>query len=144
MKHIHYVIHTRSNSILPLFLGCMIKHGHKLKAFKILCFILIEIRKMTKKNPFLFLQYLIDRTRPLVHYKIKRKGKRINYIPTLITLHHSRMLAIKWILFSSLLRNEQKFKYKLLSELLSLHSHKGYSYKKKKEIYKIVLKNRFR
>jgi len=135
----------RSNAIFPLFLGCLIKHGQKTKALQIFYYLLIHLRYIFKKNPFLFLEKIIERTRPIVHYSMYYIKRRIIYKSRLITIHRSRMLAIKWILIAAKIRFENTFKARILSELLNLYKNKrGFSYKKQKEIYKMVLKNRQR
>jgi len=132
----------RTTAIIPLFCGCLIKNGNRYKAYKIFLQVLRELRFKLNLNPFFIIESVIRRTRPVVYYKLKRKGKRIQQIPSLIRLRKSNILAIKWLINSAYDRVEKKFVQKLIVEILLLYSNIGVSYKKKREIYNIVLTNR--
>ena len=128
--------------ILEKIITNIMYHGKKRIAYKVFLDTLNIIKKKTNKNPYLVLEKALDNIKPAVELK-KIVVAGISYrIPILVSDERGIALAIKWLVFYSRKRTENKISEKLSNEIIDASNNNGLTIKYKEELNKVALVNR--
>ena len=138
------------NSVwLNKFINKFIKHGRKhiaeqtvLKSFK-------EIKYKIQKKPILLLISLLLKTRPIISFVSKRKGKQVIDIPIPIAAKKQLLISLKWIVLAIKINKSISLKKKITNEFVKFGLNTGLSLKTRKSsflkrIFESRLNSRYR
>jgi len=79
---------------LKFLLGSLVKNGHKIKSYKILCNFLFSLKKYYN-NSYLTLFYSLNKIRPNILLVKKRRGTSVYDLPRLLSLNQEKCSAVK-------------------------------------------------
>jgi small subunit ribosomal protein S7 len=144
LKGLEDNILIRKQFIYNLFIGLLLKRGHRLYAEKLLISVLSQIRIKTNKDPFMIIEECVDKLKPIVNLRYKVVSGTIYRLPVTITRRKSYALAIRWLVKSAQQRLEKSIDRKLYEEFATLIEGiaMGGAMNKKEELYKIAILNR--
>jgi ribosomal protein S7 len=140
IKYLNFKITRRL--IIKKILNLIIKKGKKNKAFKILVNILLKIKIITKKSPYLILLSGIKNLKPYVEITKVRKAGKIYEVPVPLTKKKQLFLVLHWMLSAAKLKNKSNFSKALISEIFDNFFKKGVSIKTKENLVKKIYINR--
>jgi len=132
----------KRRNIINMFIGSLVKSGHRLRAEKICLQVMRNVKYELKKNPFFVLESCVRRVRPVLTFKPKKVAGIIYKLPAVLKVQRSNVIAIKWLLNEAHARHEKDIVSKLTKEILEAYKGKSAVYKKRKELHRIALVNR--
>jgi len=135
-KHTLIKMDSIFNSIwLNKFINKFIKHGRKHIAEKIVLKSFNDIKYTLRKKPILLLISLLLKTRPVISFVSKRKGKRFIDIPIPLKAKQQLLISLKWIVLAIKINQSISLKKKITNELLTCVLNKGTRLKIRKNIF---------
>ncbi|WXB47374.1 MAG: hypothetical protein V9V01_00105 [Candidatus Shikimatogenerans sp. Tmey] len=134
------------NQIFNNFIKLLMKNGKKIISQKIFYKMFNIIKKKIKKNNKKTIKFIIEIIKKnSIKYKFikKKNGSNVINIPYLIEDKFKRYnLGIKLIIFYSKKRKENNISSKLAFEIINTYKKISNTYKKKKEINKLLKLNK--
>ena len=135
-----FVLNT--DPIIKKFLNILMKKGNKAKAEKIFFSILVNIRKVLKKNPYYWFKKGLFM---LQSYMWLQKIKRFktNVTPEVTSFKHNISRSSKNLIkYASLRIQERSIDEQIAKEILETLKKKSVAFKKKGELERIIVFNR--
>lgn len=121
------------------------RRGKKNKAISLLSDAIFEI-KAKKLNHFFILRKAISNVKPMLYYRLQKRGSRVIKLPNGISFNKSFFLCFKWLVDSAKSKTHNSvinnFSKKLSIELIEASKGYGLSLKKKTDLYEVLLENR--
>ena len=116
--------------------------GKKTTAEKILYDALEKIKSKNNEDPLKIFNNAISNVRPNLEVRSRRVGGATYQVPMEVRPKRAQTLAMKWIVESSLKRNEKTMKERVANEIIDAFNNKGNSVKKREETHKMADANR--
>jgi small subunit ribosomal protein S7 len=136
---------NNTNRLFFRFVNIIMRRGKKNLAISLFSNALLDL-KGKKLNPYFIIRKAISNAKPVLYYRLQKRGARVIKLPQGIKVNKSFFLCFKWLidgakskLHSTVLNS---FSKKLSSELIDASKGNGNALKKKTELYDILLENR--
>jgi len=84
----------------------------------------------------------IEQIRPAVEVRPRRVGGSVYQIPTEVSEHRARSLALRWLINAAATRNDKTMGLRLGNELFDASEGRGIAFKKKIDVHKMAESNR--
>lgn len=127
------------------FVNIIMRKGKKNLAISLMQNSLVEL-KLKKLNPYFIIRKAISNVKPVLYYRLQKRGSRVIKLPMGIKSSKSFFLCFKWLIEGSKMKSHSiqlnSFSKKLASELIDASKGIGIALKKKTELYEILLENR--
>lgn len=131
------------NSILvSMLINKILMEGKKTLAQKIIYAAMVNIQKITKKDPLEILGKAIANIAPKIELKSRRVRGATYQVPVEIKIERSNSLALKFLVKSARNRPGRNMIIKLENEIIDAYNNTGNSIKKKEDIYKMAEANK--
>lgn len=130
-----------SETITKLINNIMID-GKKGKAQTILYGTFDKIKQDTKENPLDVFNRALDNVMPNLELKVRRIGGSNYQIPIEVSERRKKILALRWLVNYSRLRNEKTMIERLAAEIIDASNGTGASVKKKDDTHKTAASNK--
>ncbi|MBI2636486.1 30S ribosomal protein S7 [Candidatus Peregrinibacteria bacterium] len=141
-KPIKPFIPAGSDPLMEKFISCVMKHGKKSLARRIVSNAFDIIKTRTKEPPTeVFSKALLNVT-PLVEVRPKRIAGSVYQIPVEVNPRRQMALSIRWILDAARSRKGVPIAHKLALELLDASADQGSAVKKKQDVLKMAQANK--
>lgn len=132
-----------SDSIVPHFIGRMIKGGKKSTAERVFYSAFDQLKELeTSKAPLEVFLEAVQNVKPLVEVRSRRLGGSTLQVPVEVPEKRQLSLAIRWIITAARNRSGHGMSYKLAHELFDASHSSGAAYKKREDAYKMAEANR--
>ena len=141
-KRIYGVDPICKSVLVHIIVNRIMRHGKKSLSYRVLYFVLNEIRKKTQSAPLAILEHAIRKVSPSVQLKSRRVGGTNYQIPIRVGQRRSITIAIKWILISSRRRSGQTRVMNLSREFFEAAQGNGGSVRKREEVSRIAEANK--
>jgi small subunit ribosomal protein S7 len=141
-KRIYGADHICKSILVHMVVNRIIRHEKKSLSYRLLYFVISEIRKKTHSAPLAILEHAIRKVAPSVQLKSRRVGGTNYQIPMRVGQRRGITLAIKWILISSRRRSGQTRIMNLSRELFEAAQGNGGSVRKREEVFRIAEANK--
>ena len=137
------------NFLLVYFLQLLVQKGKKMFYEKKILQALLLIKLKLKLNPFLIFFEVLEKTKPSLDIKFKKKVHKANKIlipiPICLNQYQQYIKILRWFKLNLIfLMNKNIIIYKFFEKILNLYLYKeNFIFQKKNEIYKHVIINKF-
>jgi len=84
----------------------------------------------------------IEQITPVIEVKARRVGGSMYQVPTEVSAHRARSLALRWLVSFASKRGDKTMGTRLGYELLDAHEGRGLAFKKKLDVHKMAEANR--
>ncbi|MCB5250200.1 MAG: 30S ribosomal protein S7 [Candidatus Cloacimonadales bacterium] len=128
--------------LLSKFINCVMKHGEKSVAEKIVYGALDIVSDRSKTVGIDVFTEALHNVRPLVKVVSRRVGGSNYQIPIEVTEKAGIAIAFRWIISASRNRSEKSMKECLAAEILSAYKKEGTSVKKREDTHKMAEANK--
>jgi small subunit ribosomal protein S7 len=128
--------------ILAKFTNCLMWHGKRSVAERIVYGALDSIEQRHSKPGIDVFREAIDNVRPLVEVRSRRVGGATYQVPTEVRQSRRDTLAIRWLIQNSRARGEKSMRERLAGELFDASQNRGNAVKKKEDTHKMAEANR--
>lgn len=125
------------------FINCIMRHGKKSVAERILYKALEEVRRRFKDaEPFEVFKKAVENVKPLVEVKSRRVGGATYQVPVEVNPLRQQSLAIRWILEAARAQKGKPLYLKLASELIDAYGQRGAAMTVRENTHKMAEANR--
>ena len=131
--------------ILSQLLNKLIKDGKKSIALKYFFLFLKDINRHSEQlliPSSIFLSRALNNIRPVLSVQKFWKGRKVFYLPKLISREQEIKIALKWLIKSSNNRKEKKLNQRLTNEILDCYKGTGSTLSKKQNLYDMIIESR--
>jgi len=128
-------------NIITRFKKTFLKKGKSLLLNKYINFC-IKILKKKMKNPWILIFILSKKIKINIHYTTKRIGSDTLIIPKNLDTNKNIKLGFRLFFHTAKLNKEKNLKLRLLNEFINTLQTESETIKLKKNLYKILLKNK--
>ncbi len=142
--HRKYLPDPKYNDILVTrFINVLMKDGKKSTAERVFYGALdIVGEKNEGTSPLEMFRKAMENVKPNIEVKSRRVGGATYQVPIEVRQDRKIALAIRWMIASSLKRNENYMKNKLAGEIIDAVNNSGASVKKRDDTHKMAEANR--
>lgn len=130
------------NQLLNRIVNRILKNGKKHLAYRVLYKALRTIGQRTKERPLAVFRQAIERTRPSVIVKARRRGGSTYQVPVEIRVVQGIILAIRWIIGAARRRTGRSMVSKLAYELIDAARQTGGAIRKREETHRMAEANK--
>jgi len=134
--------HKYKDTILTKFMNRIMLDGKKSVSERIVYGAFDIVFNKTNKKPIEFFHEALDNVKPNLEVRSRRVGGATYQVPMEVRPKRAQTLAMKWIVASSLKRNEKTMRERIASEIMDAHNNKGNAVKKREETHKMAESNR--
>lgn len=131
-----------NDPVVTKFISCLMYHGKRSVAEKIVYDAFATIEKKTGNNPHQVFTEALENIKPVVEVKSRRVGGATYQVPVEVRPERRLALGIRWLVKYSRDRNEKSMSQKLAGEILEAQKGTGSSIKKKEDIRKMAEANK--
>jgi small subunit ribosomal protein S7 len=147
-KYKSYFDGVYKSSLLYQFVNLLTTHGNKSLFERFFYSSLTALSLSLRDNPYMIFFEVIERTRPTVFIKLKKKitknRSKVFILPKVLSSYQQYSQSLKWLKMSCLIRDtKDKISYRLYKESISLFlNNDSFLLLKKREVYKCATLNR--
>ena len=134
--------HKFKDLILAKFMNRIMKDGKKSVSEKIVYGAFDIVSKKTDKSPIEYFHDALNNVKPSLEVRSRRVGGATYQVPMEVRPRRAQALAMKWIVDSSIKRNEKTMRERVASEIMDAFNNKGNAVKKREETHKMAEANR--
>lgn len=138
------------NFLIFYLLQSLMRIGKKVIHEKFFFEALLLLKLKLKINPFLIVFEIIEKNKPILDIKFKKKKYKnkinLTVIPIYLNQYAQYKKILKWLKLNLIfLATKKKIVYKFFLEILNLYLFKenNFVFKKKYELYKYIIINKF-
>jgi small subunit ribosomal protein S7 len=128
--------------VLTKFMNCIMEHGKKSVAEKIVYGAFDTVESRAKQNPIEVFHTALDNVAPSVEVRSRRVGGATYQVPVEVRPDRRQALAIRWLITAARGRNEKTMVDKLSAELLDAANNRGTAVKKREDTHRMADANR--
>lgn len=127
---------------LAKFINCLMLHGKRSTAERIVYDSLTRIAKSQRREPLEVFELAVRNATPILEVKPKRVGGATYQVP--VEIRHDRRLALarRWIIRSARARHGRSMSDRLAAELMDASNGMGQAVKRKEDTHKMAESNR--
>ena len=127
--------------VVAKFMNCVMLHGAKATAEKIVYGALDRVAEKTKQDPLKAFNEALDNVKPAVEVRSRRVGGATYQVPVEVRPDRKQALAIRWIIAAARNRSEQTMEQRLAGEFLDALANKGAAVRKREETHRMAEAN---
>jgi small subunit ribosomal protein S7 len=124
------------------FMNCVMSHGRKSTAEKIVYGAFEVVHDRTREDPVLVFHKAIENVRPMVEVKSRRVGGSTYQVPVEVRTERQTALAMRWIINHARKRAGKSMREKLANELIEASHNRGGAIKKKEDVHRMAEANK--
>ena len=128
--------------VVAKFMNCVMLHGAKATAEKIVYGALDRVAEKTKQEPLKAFNEALDNVKPAVEVRSRRVGGATYQVPVEVRPDRKQALAIRWIIAAARNRSEQTMEQRLAGEFLDALANKGAAVRKREETHRMADANK--
>lgn len=128
--------------VVAKFMNCVMLHGAKATAEKIVYGALDRVAEKTKQEPLKAFNEALDNVKPAVEVRSRRVGGATYQVPVEVPPDRKQALAIRWIIAAARNRSEQTMEQRLAGEFLDALANKGAAVRKREETHRMAEANK--
>ena len=128
--------------VVAKFMNCVMLHGAKATAEKIVYGALDRVAEKTKQEPLKAFNEALDSVKPAVEVRSRRVGGATYQVPVEVRPDRKQALAIRWIIAAARNRSEQTMEQRLAGEFLDALANKGAAVRKREETHRMAEANK--
>ena len=128
--------------VVAKFMNCVMLHGAKATAEKIVYGALDRVAEKTKQEPLKAFNEALDNVKPAVEVRSRRVGGATCQVPVEVRPDRKQALAIRWIIAAARNRSEQTMEQRLAGEFLDALANKGAAVRKREETHRMAEANK--
>ncbi|MBQ8346700.1 MAG: 30S ribosomal protein S7 [Alphaproteobacteria bacterium] len=128
--------------VVAKFMNCVMLHGAKATAEKIVYGALDRVAEKTKQEPLKVFNEALDNVKPAVEVRSRRVGGATYQVPVEVRPDRKQALAIRWIIAAARNRSEQTMEQRLAGEFLDALANKGAAVRKREETHRMAEANK--
>ena len=128
--------------VVAKFMNCVMLHGAKATAEKIVYGALDRVAEKTKQDPLKAFNEALDNVKPAVEVRSRRVGGATYQVPVEVRPDRKQALAIRWIIAAARNRSEQTMEQRLAGEFLDALANKGAAVRKREETHRMAEANK--
>lgn len=128
--------------VVAKFMNCVMLHGAKATAEKIVYGALDRVAEKTKQEPLKAFNEALDNVKPAVEVRSRRVGGATYQVPVEVRPDRKQALAIRWIIAAARNRSEQTMEQRLAGEFLDALANKGAAVRKREETHRMAEANK--
>lgn len=128
--------------VVAKFMNCVMLHGAKATAEKIVYGALDRVAEKTKQEPLKAFNEALDNVKPAVEVRSRRVGGATYQVPVEVRPDRRQALAIRWIIAAARNRSEQTMEQRLAGEFMDALSNKGAAVRKREETHRMAEANK--
>ena len=121
--------------VVAKFMNCVMLHGAKATAEKIVYGALDRVAEKTKMEPFKAFAHAWENVKPPVEVTSRRVGGATYPVPVEVRPERKQALAIRWIINAALSRSEETMEQRVAGECMEAWSNKGAAGRKREETH---------
>lgn len=137
------MIAPANDPLLEYLSSHLMKHGERNKANKLTTGMLAELYKLTKSPPLPIFRNAIALASPSIRMKSHKKNAKNIHVPTPLSDRQRTFFAIKWLITASKSRSEKRIHERLAKEVLKIVDGDSEVLRRKAEVHKVAVANRF-
>lgn len=127
---------------LSRFINCVMSHGKKSTAEKIVYGALDTIIDRTREDPIQVFHKAIENVKPMVEVKSRRVGGSTYQVPIEVREERRAALAMRWLIQYARSRSGRSMTEKLANELIEASHLRGNAVKKKDDVHRMAEANK--
>jgi len=124
------------------FMNCVMSHGRKSTAEKIVYGAFEVVHDRTREDPVLVFHKAIENVRPMVEVKSRRVGGSTYQVPVEVRAERQTALAMRWLIAHARKRAGKSMREKLANELIEASHNRGGAIKKKEDVHRMAEANK--
>jgi len=124
------------------FMNCVMSHGRKSTAEKIVYGAFEVVHERTREDPVLVFHKAIENVRPMVEVKSRRVGGSTYQVPVEVRTERQTALAMRWLIAHARKRAGKSMREKLANELIEASHNRGGAIKKKEDVHRMAEANK--
>ncbi len=128
--------------VVAKFMNCVMLHGAKATAERIVYGALDRVAEKTKQEPLKVFNEALDNVKPAVEVRSRRVGGATYQVPVEVRPDRKQALAIRWIISAARNRSEQTMEQRLAGEFLDALANKGAAVRKREETHRMAEANK--
>ena len=128
--------------VVAKFMNCVMLHGAKATAERIVYGALDRVAEKTKQEPLMVFNEALDKVKPAVEVRSRRVGGATYQVPVEVRPDRKQALAIRWIISAARNRSEQTMEQRLAGEFLDALANKGAAVRKREETHRMAEANK--
>ena len=128
--------------VVAKFMNCVMLHGAKATAEKIVYGALDRVAEKTKQEPLKVFNEALENVKPAVEVRSRRVGGATYQVPVEVRPDRKQALAIRWIISAARARSEQTMEQRLAGEFLDALANKGAAVRKREETHRMAEANK--
>lgn len=130
------------DQLITRFMNCVMSHGKKHVAEKIVYGSFEVINTRTREDPLLVFRRAVDNTKPAVEVKSRRVGGSTYQVPVEVRPERQTALALRWLIEHARKRAGKSMEEKLANELIEASHSRGGAIKKKEDVHRMAEANK--
>jgi small subunit ribosomal protein S7 len=131
-----------NNKLVSRFINCLMTHGKRSVAQRILYGSLDIIEKRTKEDGLAIFRQAINNAKPVLEVRSKRVGGQTYQVPVDVKAERRTTLAMRWTIESARGRGEKTMQERLAGELLDAYKNEGAAIRRKLDQHRMADANR--
>ena len=128
--------------VVAKFMNCVMLHGAKATAERIVYGALDRVAEKTKQEPLKVFNEALENVKPAVEVRSRRVGDATYQVPVEVRPDRKQALAIRWIISAARARSEQTMEQRLAGEFLDALANKGAAVRKREETHRMAEANK--
>lgn len=137
------MIPPADDPLLHYLASHIMQHGERHKASRVVTNMLAQIHRLTEAPPLPILRHAIFLASPSVRIKSHKKSAKSVMVPMPLSDRQRTFFAVQWLLNASKSRNERKLEDRLAKEVIRIIEGESDVLKKKTEVHKLAVANRY-
>ncbi len=128
--------------VVSKFTVCLMIHGKKSTAEKILYGAFDIVEGKAKTDPLQLFHEALDNVKPAVEVRSRRVGGATYQVPVEVRAERRQALAIRWLVGSARNRSENTMRERLAGELMDAANNRGSAVKKREDTHRMAEANK--
>lgn len=128
--------------VVAKFMNCIMLHGAKSTAEKIVYGALDRVAQKTKLEPLKAFSDALENVKPTVEVRSRRVGGATYQVPVEVRPERRQTLAIRWIINAARARSEETMEERLAGEFMDAMNNRGSAVKKREDTHRMAEANK--
>lgn len=128
--------------VIAKFMNCVMLHGAKATAEKIVYGALDRVAEKSKQEPLKAFNEALENVKPAVEVRSRRVGGATYQVPVEVRPDRKQALAIRWIINAARGRSEETMEQRLAGEFLDALANKGAAVRKREDTHRMAEANK--
>ena len=128
--------------VVAKFMNCVMLHGAKATAEKIVYGALDRVAEKTKMEPLKAFADALENVKPAVEVRSRRVGGATYQVPMEVRPERRQTLGLRWLTGYARKRSEKTMKERLAGEIMDACNNTGAAVKKREDTHKMAESNK--